>query len=510
MPASNTPKLMSCRMLARDRGTPQWLLWDLSDTCTGPDGASASFSASLVPVLPTLPVTAITTASLARARPAMPRSFSACDVSEARISRFSPRGALKSCSTMAHEAPCDRAASTKRCPSRFSPRSATKASSGARLRLSMETPLTGVVDGSALLPCTDFTISPTVHRNLGTLSPSFQCGFNRVVVRIGNDGALDDLSRLVSLAGNQQHIPLLQIGDRLRHSGRTPGNLDSAGRRSQYLPADVGGLLAPRIVVGDDGKVRSIHRNRAHLGALALVAITSATEYDREAIAHVRPECVERFGQRVRRMRIVDEDGCAGAGGAGEIEASSCAAQVCKQWKYLPGVRMRRQAEPGGNEGVGRLKGADQRKPQSLGATGMKHDKPLAETVLLSGEKLQGFSRTPDGNDRKAPPTGNLHHLRRARTVDVDHSHGPWLKQFAEQAQLFIEIGLEAWMVIEVVARNIGEGTRGKPQTIDAALLEPVARCFEREMRNAGFRKLGKDAMQLDRIWCGVGKSLRA
>src|SRR5262249_39293776 len=162
--------------------------------------------------------------------------------------------------------------------------------------------------------------------------------------------------------------------------------------------------------------------------------------------------------------RKVDEDGCAGGGGAGEIEASSCAAQVCKQWKYLLGVRMRHHAEPGGNEGVGRLKGADQRKPQGLGAAGMKYGKPLAETVLLGGEKLQGFSGTPDGNEGKAPLPGNLHHLRRARTVDVDHGHGPWLKQFAEQAQLFIEIGLEAWMVVEVVARNVGEGTRGKPQ----------------------------------------------
>ena len=44
-------------MLASDSGTPQWLLWDLSETCTRPEGISAIFSASLVPVLPTLPVT---------------------------------------------------------------------------------------------------------------------------------------------------------------------------------------------------------------------------------------------------------------------------------------------------------------------------------------------------------------------------------------------------------------------------------------------------------------------
>src|SRR6476469_9516331 len=195
MPASNTPKLVSCRIFASDSGTPQWLLWDLSETCTVPEGVRASFSASLVPVLPTLPVTAITTASLVRARETAPRSFSASSVSATRISRFSPRGALKP-------------------------------SSGARLRLSMETPLTGVLAASAFLPRTAFTISPIVHSGLGTLCPSLQRDIDRVMIRIRKDGAFDDLSSLVALAGNQQDISLLEIGDGLGHGRGTAGNFD--------------------------------------------------------------------------------------------------------------------------------------------------------------------------------------------------------------------------------------------------------------------------------------------
>src|SRR6476620_853762 len=248
MPASNTPKLVSCRIFASDSGTPQWLLWDLSETCTVPEGVRASFSASLVPVLPTLPVTAITTASLVRARETAPRSFSASSVSATRISRFSPRGALKPGSTMEHEAPWDSAASTKRCPSRFSPRSAMKASSGARLRLSMETPLTGVPDGSEHLPRTAFTISPTVHSGLGTVSFPLQRSVNRIMVRIRNDGAFDNLSRLVSLAGNQQDIPAFQAGDGFRHGDGAAGDFDRAWSRRQNFAANFLRLFAPRIV----------------------------------------------------------------------------------------------------------------------------------------------------------------------------------------------------------------------------------------------------------------------
>src|SRR4249920_80110 len=338
MPASNTPKFVSCRILASDRGTPQWLLWDLSETCTRPEGISAIFSASLVPVLPTLPVTAITTASLARAREAAPRSFRASSVSATRSSRFSPRGALKSCSTMAHEAPCESAASTKACPSRFRPRSAIKASSGARLRLSMETPLTGVLGASEHLPRTAFTISPTVHSGLGTVSFPLQRGVDRIMIRIRNDGAFDNLPRLVSLAGNQQNIPAFQAGDGFRHGDGAAGDFDRAGSRRQDFAANLLWLFAPRIVVGDNGDIGSIHGNRAHLRALALVAVAAATEYHQQAVPHVRPKGVERIGQRIGGMRVVDEDRGTGTGGAGKIEAPPRTVQVLKQWQQFCGA----------------------------------------------------------------------------------------------------------------------------------------------------------------------------
>src|SRR5262245_49313600 len=104
---------------------------------------------------------------------------------------------------MAQEASCESAASTKACPSRFSPRSAIKAPSAASLLLSMETPLTGVLTGSEHLPRTAFTISPMVHNGLGTIPFPLQGSVDRIMVRIRNDGAFDNLSCLVSLAGNQ-------------------------------------------------------------------------------------------------------------------------------------------------------------------------------------------------------------------------------------------------------------------------------------------------------------------
>src|SRR6476660_4598900 len=474
MPASNTPKLVSCRIFASDSGTPQWLLWDLSETCTVPEGVRASFSASLVPVLPTLPVTAITTASLARARETAPRSFSASSVSATRISRFSPRGALKPGSTMAQEAPWDSAASTKRCPSRFNPRSAMKASSGARLRLSMETPLTGVLGASALLPRTAFTISPIVHSGLGTLCSSLQRGIDRVMIRIRNDGAFDDLSSLVALAGNQQDLSLLEIGDGLGHGGGTAGNFDCPWRRRQDLAANLRRFFAPRIVVGNDGDVCLIHRNRAHLRALALVAIAAAAKHDGEAIVHIGPERIERLGERVRRVGIVDEDWSAGACRRSELQPSPGAAQVCHQRQNLGGVCSGRHAKAGGNERIGRLKGANEWKAEGFRPAGMLHGEALGKTVPLGGQKFQSLALPSHRNDEESSPLG-----------DRDHGRGPG-------------------------AIHVDAGAGGEPQAVDTPLLKPVARRFERKMGNARLGELGENTVELYRVRRGVSEGLRA
>src|SRR6476469_5277163 len=282
---------------------------------------------------------------------------------------------------MAQEAPCDSAASTNSCPSRFSPRSAMKASSGARLRLSMETPLTFVLDGSEHLPCTAFTISPTVHSGLGTVSFPLQRSVDRIVVRIRNDGAFDNLSRLVSFAGNQQDIPAFQPGDGFSHGDRAAGDLDGARRRRQNFAANALRLFAPRIVVGYDGDIGSLHGNRAHLTALALVAVAAATEHHQQAVAHVRPKGVESLGECIGSMGIIDEDRSTGTRGAGKIEAPARAVQVLKQRQQLCWARSGGHAQARRDKRVRGLEGADERQAESLRSAFMLDHEALAEAV---------------------------------------------------------------------------------------------------------------------------------
>ncbi len=109
-------------------------------------------------------------------------------------------------------------------------------------------------------------------------------------------------------------------------SARSPISM-RAGRGSQDLAADGRRIFAARIVVGDDGKIGLGDGDLAHLGPLALVAVAAAAEHHHQAVRNIGTQGVERLGERVGRVGIVDEDRSAAACRAGQIEPPARALQ---------------------------------------------------------------------------------------------------------------------------------------------------------------------------------------
>src|SRR5262249_18730409 len=85
-------------------------------------------------------------------------------------------------------------------------------------------------------------------------------------------------------------------------------DLDGAGRRLEDRGANGAGVLAARIVVGDDHPIGFFRGNGAHQWPLALVAVATGAEYDDEPVLDVGAECVEGLRQGVGLVRIVDEN----------------------------------------------------------------------------------------------------------------------------------------------------------------------------------------------------------
>ena len=124
----------------------------------------------------------------------------------------------------------------------------------------------------------------------------------------------------------------------------------------------------------------------------------------------------------------------------------------------------------------------------------------LRKAVDGAANELDVVALLADRHDLEAALFRRLDHLAGIAIVDVDHRRAARRDQVVEQPQLGGEIGLDGRMIIEMVARQIGEGAGGNAHAVEPVLVEAVRGRFEREMRDAFAGQCIERAMQLDRI----------
>ncbi len=90
--------------------------------------------------------------------------------------------------------------------------------------------------------------------------------------------------------------------------------------------------------------------------------------------------------------------------------------------------------------------------------------------------------------------------------VRINDGGGARLEQNFEQAKFRFEIRFQARMVIEMIARDIGEAARGDAQTVEPRLVEAVRGRLDRQMRDAFAGECVDRTVQRD----GVGRRQRA
>ena len=87
--------------------------------------------------------------------------------------------------------------------------------------------------------------------------------------------------------------------------------------------------------------------------------------------------------------------------------------------------------------------------------------------------------------------------------IGVEHRRRAGPQQDAEQAQLGGAVILHRTVIVEMVARQVGEGAGGEGNPVETVLAETVARRFENQMVDAGPGEIGEVAVQRDRIGRG-------
>src|SRR5579871_4431487 len=88
-------------------------------------------------------------------------------------------------------------------------------------------------------------------------------------------------------------------------------------------------------------------------------------------------------------------------------------------------------------------------------------------------------------------------------TVAIDDSSPAGRQQFAKQTLLCRPVLAHIAMVIEMIARQVGERRRSDDEAVEAKLRKAMARGFDRQMGDARFGETGEIAMQRHRIGRG-------
>ena len=173
---------------------------------------------------------------------------------------------------------------------------------------------------------------------------------------------------VLTLAGDQKRIAAAKHRDPFANSRRPVANLERRRRAGQDLRPDRRRIFGARIVVGNDRHVGAARGDFAHDRSLARIAVAAATEHQDEAPTHEWTQRGDRLRERVGLMRVVDKDRRA-VEIADAFEASGRAFQCFQRFEDSLRLAARGDAKAGGDQRVGNLKVAGQRKAYAKALT---------------------------------------------------------------------------------------------------------------------------------------------
>ena len=309
----------------------------------------------------------------------------------------------------------------------------------------------------------------------------------------------DDLAGFVALAGDQQHVARLQQRYALPDCRGAVADLGRAGGVGENRLPDGGGLLAARIVVGDDHDIGVRCRDPAHDRPLARVAIAAAAEHADQLAGGERADRAECRLQRFRLVRIVDHREAAIVL-ADDVEPAVDAGNGLDRRDRVAGILAGGDGKAGGKQRVGRLVVADQAQAQVMAPAAVLDLEALGEAVAGNRREPQVAAVTPGADDPDAAPPSDLGHGLRSIVIGVDHGDAVGRQEGVEQPQLGVEIVVDRRVIVEMIAAEIGERRSLDRDAVEPALIEAVRGRLERQVGHAFLGQCRERLVQGDRV----------
>ena len=321
------------------------------------------------------------------------------------------------------------------------------------------------------------------------------------------------------LAGDEHDIARIGLGERCLDRLGTVGDHADIGCVG-CAPRDVGEnglrILVARIVAGQDHDVGQACRNFAHQRALARIAVAAAAEDADQAPAahHGRlAQGHERLLQRIRRVRVVNHYQRLPLP-AESLHASGRESQPLQHGGCLVERHIRGQQCAEHGKEIGDVETAHHRRRDiaaSLPRHGREAQAARRRSDILGSQQFFrcGVQRAAAAMgchciaDHADAAAGKLaRDLAPERIVEVEH--GRLEPGCGEQQLLRRAVGLHAAVVLEVVARQIGEHRHAETHAVRAALMQADRGDLHRRCLRTQLAVFGQQTLQRDRIRRGV------
>ncbi len=158
--------------------------------------------------------------------------------------------------------------------------------------------------------------------------------------------------------------------------------------------------------------------------------------------------------------------------------------------------------EGGGEQGVLGLESAGQGEGNVAGALGGAEFQVLAVRTRADRDQANGRAGFSDRAQVQPAGGGDVAQCSQGRRVHVGVGDcgGTGGQQFGEQAQLGGAVGGLGAVIVEMVAREVGEAGGGKPNAVQPVLVQAVGRRFHGRVLDAGFRQAGEGSGETDRV----------
>ena len=157
-------------------------------------------------------------------------------------------------------------------------------------------------------------------------------------------------------------------------------------------------------------------------------------------------------------------------------------------------------AEPRGDKGVRSLEGARKRQRDLEDLALISDFEARSGRIGPCVEQPQPGALDSGRENAQAPRGAGGEDLRGDVAIGVDDGALAGLEQALEQLQLGREIGFHRGVIIEMVAREIGEGAGAEADAVEPMLDDAMRGGLERKMRDAATAEFVERLVQCDRI----------